>query len=561
MLIQYFLSFFNSNQLVKILFCIGIVYALFAPIEIMDIDAAQYASISREMNETGNYLQVFQRGQDYLDKPPLLFWLVSASFSLFGVSTIAFKLPAICILILALYSTYRAAKLFYSHSIALTAMLILASTQAFLLMVNDVRTDGILTGFTIFSVWQLLAFSINKKWINLLGASFGIALAMLSKGPIGAIIPLCAVGAHLLYSRNFKTLFHYKWLLLPCLVLAFLSPMLYGLYQQFDLHPEKEVYGLKGPSGIEFYFWTQSFGRITGDIYWKDDSSPLFFLTSLAWDAQPWYLLGLIAFIFSSIHILKNIKTPEKNTESWSYFGLLIPFVALSSSHFKLPHYVFPLLPYLAILISTFIHEKFQFLAKPFKKSIYIILCIPVFIFPILVSIISIYVFPSTWYKLMAYMLLFMGGIILTLNIKTSNILRIIYGNVFTSMWAGIFLATHFYPNLLEFQGTAKIGKWATENQIGKNDLYALDAHSFSLDFYGQRITPFTNYHSIDDLEKGKYICVLGTTYEQIKSEKPNQFKVIKAFPQYSVSKLKLEFLLANSREKTLEKVYILQKE
>ena len=44
-------------------------------IPLIDIDAAQYASMSREMAGSGNYLQLYDLGKDYLDKPPLLFWL------------------------------------------------------------------------------------------------------------------------------------------------------------------------------------------------------------------------------------------------------------------------------------------------------------------------------------------------------------------------------------------------------------------------------------------------------------------------------------------------------
>ncbi|MEO0008670.1 MAG: hypothetical protein RJA20_2866, partial [Bacteroidota bacterium] len=44
-------------------------------LDIMDVDAAQYASIALEMTQNGSWLQVMHRGADYLDKPPLLFWL------------------------------------------------------------------------------------------------------------------------------------------------------------------------------------------------------------------------------------------------------------------------------------------------------------------------------------------------------------------------------------------------------------------------------------------------------------------------------------------------------
>ena len=67
----------------------------FFAIPLMDIDASQYASISREMLERKSFLQVYDVGKDYLDKPPLLFWFSSFSMWLLGVSTWAFRLPSL----------------------------------------------------------------------------------------------------------------------------------------------------------------------------------------------------------------------------------------------------------------------------------------------------------------------------------------------------------------------------------------------------------------------------------------------------------------------------------
>src|ERR1017187_4759933 len=92
---------------------IGIVYLFNMFIDVMDIDAAQYAAMSREMLESGNYLQVHASGLDYLDKPPLLFWLASLSLKLFGVTNFAYKLPAVLFIILGVYSTYRFALEWY----------------------------------------------------------------------------------------------------------------------------------------------------------------------------------------------------------------------------------------------------------------------------------------------------------------------------------------------------------------------------------------------------------------------------------------------------------------
>ena len=68
-------------------------------IPLMDIDAAQYASISREMLERNSFLQIYDLGKDYLDKPPMLFWLSALSMKIFGISDWAYRLPSFIFLL------------------------------------------------------------------------------------------------------------------------------------------------------------------------------------------------------------------------------------------------------------------------------------------------------------------------------------------------------------------------------------------------------------------------------------------------------------------------------
>jgi 4-amino-4-deoxy-L-arabinose transferase-like glycosyltransferase len=98
-------------------------------LDVMELDAAQYANISMEMSYNKSFLEIYYRGADYLDKPPLLFWLSSLSFMLFGVGNFAYKLPSVIILLLGIYSTYRFTQMWYSKQIASFAALIFASTQ------------------------------------------------------------------------------------------------------------------------------------------------------------------------------------------------------------------------------------------------------------------------------------------------------------------------------------------------------------------------------------------------------------------------------------------------
>ena len=83
--------------------CIVIyIIGIFA-IPLMDIDASQYASISREMLERDSFLQIFDQGQNYLDKPPLLFWLSAFSMQILGVYDWVYRLPSLFVLLGGIY--------------------------------------------------------------------------------------------------------------------------------------------------------------------------------------------------------------------------------------------------------------------------------------------------------------------------------------------------------------------------------------------------------------------------------------------------------------------------
>ena len=150
-------------------------------IDIMEIDAAQYASISQEMLQTGEYLQVHHRYTDYLDKPPLLFWLTSFSFEVFGASNFSFRLPSFLFLIIGLISTYKLSRLLYDQRTGLLAVLVLYSSQAYFLFSHDVRTDTILANVVIFAVWQLWIFIKDRNLLSLVLGGFAVGLAMMEK--------------------------------------------------------------------------------------------------------------------------------------------------------------------------------------------------------------------------------------------------------------------------------------------------------------------------------------------------------------------------------------------
>ncbi|MCX6204981.1 MAG: glycosyltransferase family 39 protein, partial [Bacteroidetes bacterium] len=133
-------------------------------IPLMDIDAAQYASISREMLERKSFLQFYENGRDYLDKPPMLFWLSGLSLKIFGIHDWAYRLPSFLFIIIAVYATYRFSLLYYQKTVAQLSAMVLATSQAVFLITHDVRCDTMLMGWVMLSIWQLAAWFESGKW-------------------------------------------------------------------------------------------------------------------------------------------------------------------------------------------------------------------------------------------------------------------------------------------------------------------------------------------------------------------------------------------------------------
>ncbi len=534
---------------------IGLVYLCHLPIDVMEIDAAQYASIAREMHESGAYLQVYHRGNDYLDKPPLLFWLAALSFELFGVSNIAYKLPSVLVLILGLVSTYRLARLWYEKNTASLAALILGTTQAYMLMSNDVRTDGLLTGWVVFSLWQLSAYLQTRKWQALLLSGMGMGLAMMSKGPIGLVLPGLAVGAHLLISRQWQRIFDPRWLL--CLGVVFISlvPMMIGLYQQFDLHPEKTVYGLEGPSGLEFFFWTQSFGRITGDIHWDNGAPPLFFVQTMLWDFQPWILLFLPAWGWAVWKLIRQRFKATEGAEYLSLGGFTLGFVMLSLSGYKLPHYVFPLFPLAAIMTAVFLRsltEKALRIATGVQWGL-------MQLFTLAILVYWSWPFPPQgfWLPLVA---LGLYAFAWWLWLRSKGLDRLILPAVVIGCLFNLVAALDFYPRLLSYQATNLVGRKIEAERGPQDQTYYYRYLGHGMDFYAQQIVPYTLLGKVDQHPPGTWIFTDAQGWEEIQA-RSDDYRPIEIYDSYPVSRLSLPFIRPDTRQSKLRKLYLLEKQ
>lgn len=535
-----------------LIFCgIVVVYFFNLFIDIMEVDAAQYSVISMEMSWTKSFLHVYEHGKDYLDKPPLLFWLNSSSFLTFGLSNFAYKLPSVLVALLGLFSTYKFARLFYTKEVAIFSAIILGTTQALFLITNDVRTDTLLIGFTMFSVWQMATYIQTNSFKHLFFTSIGIALAMMAKGPLVLIILAAGFGTHFLLRKEWKNIFKLQWILLLIFVGIWLIPMCYGLYTQYDLHPEKEAYGLKGPSGIRFFFWTQSFGRITGESSWADDSGYFFFTHSILWDFQPW-IFFFIPALFKRIRnaILTLFGKLVAKGEFITLGSFFFVFIALSLSRYKLPHYIFGLFPFAAIITA---HSIYQIKEKYWKRIASIQFGV-VHIFWVGILIIFTFVFTNVPILLLLILpLLYIGFVISFKSLKGTRE-RILIPTIITAIAFNLMMATHFYPNILSYQGSSQVGQYTRENNL---TIRSFNTHSHSLHFYAQQFIPYLSVRELIDAKPGELIYADEKGYLEIKTHR--DVEIVKVFPSHRAAIITLPFLLEHSRKERLNNEYILE--
>jgi len=546
-----------NSYLYFIIGCIIIYIVGSITIPLMEIDSVQYANISREMLVHKNFLQIFDQGKDYLDKPPLLFWISSISMYLFGINDFAFRLPSILMAIVAIYSTYKFTLLYYSKELALLASLILASSQAMFLITHDVRTDTMLMSWVILGIWQFAHWTKFKNWSSLIVAFVAVAFGMMTKGPIALMVPIFSFVPHLLIHKNFKLLFRWEYLIGLLIIIVLLIPMDLGLYQQFDLHPEKEMYGRTGTSGLRFFYWTQSFGRITGESIWHENDHFTFLFENLIWGFLPWTLYFIVGLFSDFFKLIKNKLQIDPNTEWISTPGFLITYCALGISHYQLPHYIYIVLPFISIITAKCVYNTNFQKDKSIFKSVLNVINVFIYVLVLLLLIILLIIpFPSNIYLSITLFISF--AIIITYFIYSKKILipRLVQFALFCIIITNLFLSIFFYPKLLEFQLGNIVSKYITKKGINKNSFYLYHVYNErSLDFYSNY-----SFQNIDNLAKLKPFDYVLIDNKSIINDSLKGFNQVQLISAFHVSTLNAKFLNPRTRDSALDYYYILQK-
>ena len=431
-------------------------------------DAGKYATISKEIFENGNFINLTVHGEAYDQKPPLLFWLGAAGFYVGNVSNFWFKFPIFLLVLSGFYGAFKLGESLYNRQTGILAALLMFTSCIYSLYSMDIHTDTLLQVFITLSIWQLFEFVKTGKNKNFIFGFIAVGLAMLSKGPVGAAIPAFAVGGHILLKKEFRKLLDLRWLLGILISFVVVSPALIGLSNQF------------GWEGIRFFFWENMAGRYTGTYVANAVNDPFFYIHNLLYLLLPWSLLFFFAVF---LEFQQLFKSKFKSAEFLTLTGIWIYFLIISSSESQLPNYVFPVIPLMAVIIAKWIVIVSEGNSLKWKIAL-TIQNVVVSLVWIAIFVLAIYLFPGVKFY---YWFIVLAGMAATYYVlKKCDVLwiKLVAPSAIAVISLFFLLNTHIFPYIFSFQAPPKAARYFTEKSAENEKLYNYRYTQYELFFY-----------------------------------------------------------------------------
>jgi len=301
-------------------------------------DEGRYAEIPREMVATGDWLTPRLNGYKYFEKPPLQYWATAASFRAFGTSEWAARLWTGLTGFLGVLLVFWAGNRLFGAPAGLFGAAVAASSVIYVILGHLLTLDMALSFFMSASVF---AFAVaqrepdepgRRRWM--LAAWAAAALAVLSKGLVGAVLPAGAVAAYVLLHRDWKLLTRLHLLQGGLVFLAIAAPWFV-------------LVSLANPEFPHFFFVHEHFERFLTREH--DRYQP-------PWFFVPVLLVGVLPWIVSLFPALRGAwaRSTESGFDARRFLlvwcAVVLVFFSASSS--KLLPYILPLFPALSLLIG-----------------------------------------------------------------------------------------------------------------------------------------------------------------------------------------------------------------
>lgn len=316
-------------------------------------DEPRYAQVAREMFLSGDLITPTLGGHTWFEKPALLYWMIAGAFKLFGVSEWSARFgPALCglLTIAAVWCVGRQLDREEPRGFAFWSVVVTASCLGLIVFSRAASFDVVIT---MTATWSLAFFLLHElpttqnKRLLLAGFYVFVGLSLLAKGLVGIVIPFGVVGFYYVLRRAWPSRSVWLSLVWGVPLAVAVSAIWYG-----------PVIARHGWSFVDEFFIQHHFARYVSNKY--HHPQPIYFYpVIILMLALPWTPYLIIA-------LAKVRRWQWRGGDSlsivrvFSLAWLLLPIVFFSFSGSKLPGYVLPALPAVALLVSDRLTRMFN---------------------------------------------------------------------------------------------------------------------------------------------------------------------------------------------------------
>jgi 4-amino-4-deoxy-L-arabinose transferase-like glycosyltransferase len=295
-------------------------------------DEPRYTRVAVEMHRAGEWVRPTLRGEPWLEKTPLFYWLAGGAFAVLGETEAAARVPSVLAALLLVGATalfgarlYGSAAGLHAGFVAGTSLLPFAYARAASMDMLLAATVTVAIGFA-----SLRVLGIAGR-LAIVAAAAAAGLATLAKGPLGLLLPILVVGGYVVATREWRFV---RELLAPRTIAAFVvvaAPWYVAILRD------------QGRHFLEVFVLNHNVQRFTSTVH----NHP-----GALWYYLPVLLAGLVPWAGLAVPGLVRCAPRASRRDLLVLLWLGLPLVFFSLAGSKLPGYILPCVPPLAILMG-----------------------------------------------------------------------------------------------------------------------------------------------------------------------------------------------------------------
>ncbi len=320
---------------VVLLYTIG-----YSPWGLWEPDEGRYADIGQAMLDSGDFVTPRLNGEIYLDKPPLVYWVTAAGLAAWGSGETGARFGQTIFAAGCLLLTWWLGRLLFDDRRGRLAAIVLASAIEFFAGSHLLTLDLALTFFVALTLICFLkgyrAATGAGPWFLAMWAA--AAAAVLTKGPIGAVLPGLTIVAFLWIRRDLKRLRDLRPVSGPLLFLAIAAPWYLAV-------------SWRNPDFPRYFFLHEHVQRFFSTVH-RRPGPPYYYVPVALLGLLPWTLI-LPAHVIRQRSRILSMVTLRSEAGAMVAAWILPGFLLFSLAQSKLPLYLLPLFPAVALAIAV----------------------------------------------------------------------------------------------------------------------------------------------------------------------------------------------------------------